>query len=143
MNKALVMLIAFMAIIPFSHAQVRDTSKQRMSDADLGHYYLQKSKSQKTIAWIMLLAGTAGWIGGAAASVNSDSYYSEDLNGGDVVMLLGFGLTVASIPMFINAAKNKGRAEILLRHENIPLSYKPSGYKSFPAVGIRIQINGK
>lgn len=43
-----------------------------------------------------------------------------------------------SIPLFISGAQNKGRAEILLRNQNVPLSLHY--HKQVPAVGISILI---
>ena len=105
-----------------------------MSDLELGQYYLSKSKSQKTIGWILLGGGLALYIGGIATY--SDLYDDQDTEAG-IMVLTGSIATIASIPLFITAAKNKGRAEILLRNQNIPLGFKSSKGLS---VGIGIPI---
>jgi hypothetical protein len=122
-------------ISPFANAQ-RDT----MSDHRLGMMYLQKSKNQKTTGFVLLFVGAGMWIGGSIAATNSDSYYSGETGGADFVALAGFICTIVSVPVLINAAKNKGRAEILLRNENIMLGYKQRSIQSIPSVGIGIPI---
>ena len=112
-------------------AQQRTTP---MSDLELGQYYLSKSKSQKTIAWILLGGGMALYIGGIAAY--SDIYDDQDTEAA-VMALTGSIATIASIPLFITAAKNKGRAEILLRNQNVPMGFKSSRGLS---IGIGIPI---
>ena len=99
-------------------AQQRTTP---MSDLELGQYYLSKSKSQKTIGWILLGGGLALYIGGIATY--SDIYDDQDTEAA-VMVLTGSIATIASIPLFITAAKNKGRAEILLRNQNVPMGFK-------------------
>lgn len=96
-------------------------SKTRMSDGELGQFYLQKSKSEKTKAWIFLVGGAALQIAGTVSYANN--FFEESTTNADVMMLVGSLASGVSIPWFISAAKNKGRAEILLRHENIPLSF--------------------
>ena len=129
-----------------AHAQ-RDTIPSKMSDHDLGMMYLQKSKRQKTTGWILLGVGMVAYIGGAVAYTNSwdswDGYSSDPGTGAAIVELVGFGMTIASVPVFINAAKNKGRAEILLRNENIMMSFNPRGIQPIPTIGIGIPICGR
>jgi predicted MFS family arabinose efflux permease len=106
MKKILVtiMLIASTALVFCQKTTVQPFSKA---------YYLQQSKKQKKTAWILLGCGTAAIIGGAIALDNSNNLF-EPTAGDDFAALLvlaGFGVSVGSIPVFINAAKNKGRSE--------------------------------
>ena len=105
-----------------------------MSDMELGQYYLSKSKSQKTIGWVLLGAGIALYIGGILVYENSDL---EESSGTDAMILIGSIASIASIPLFINGAKNKGRAEILLRNQNIPMGFK---HTRGIAIGIALPI---
>lgn len=106
-----------------------------MSDLELGHYYLHKSKSQKTIAWLLLGGGVILSVAGNISYENS--FWEESTSGAEVMMLAGTVASIVSIPLFISAARNKGRAEILLRHENIPLGLKRE--KSF-SLGIAFAL---
>ena len=127
----------------FGQAVPPDTTK--MTDVQLGHYYLDKSKKQKTVGFILLGAGLAGLIGGSLVSIDSESFggISEDAGEGRVIMFLGLGCTVASIPLLISGVKNKGRAEILLRNENVPLGRIPGVSPTYPAIGVRIPLGRK
>lgn len=143
MKKISLLAIFTIIGISFCHAQVNPQPPQKMTDSELGHYYLDKAKKQKTWGFVLMGAGLAGWIGGAMAAADG-SVYEEDTNdGATAIMLLGFGCTVASIPFMVNSAKNKGRAEILLRYENVPVGYIPNAPANYPAVGIRIPLGKK
>lgn len=123
-------------------SQVNQQPSPKMTDPELGHYYLNKSKKQKTTGFILMGVGLAAWFGGAAMMVQDD-LEGNSIDNGAVVMYLGFGATVASVPLFISAAKNKGRAEILLRYENVPVGFVPQAPRSIPAVGVRVPLSRK
>ena len=73
-------------------------------------YYLQKSKNKKTVAWISLGGGTAMIVGGAISepkakpSSLSDAY---NFNASDIIILIGTGIDLISIPFFVGAHTNK------------------------------------
>jgi hypothetical protein len=67
--------------------------------------YLQKSKHQKTAAWIMLGGDVA--IGVAGIAVSASNWESS---GGDVLLVIGGAAMVSSAPLFIAAARNKRKA---------------------------------
>ena len=123
MKKMKLLLICLAAVINSSAQQLPQQPTNRMSDTELGQFYLQKSKNQKTGAWILLGAGIALQVAGSISY--ADNLFEESTSGDDALMLVGTIASIASIPLFISAAKNKGRAEILLRHENIPMSFSP------------------
>lgn len=139
MKKQISLVLALVLLFQAAMAQQIPDSSRRISDKELGLQYLKKSRNQKLAAWILFGAGMAGWIGGAASY--SDDLFEENTSA-ETIALIGFGCTIASIPLFISAAKNKGRAEILLRYENM-LLYHPSLPRSYPAVGISVPINGR
>jgi hypothetical protein len=97
---------------------------QSMTDPELGLYYLQKNKRQKTTGWILLGGGLALYTAGIVSF--SNNIWSESTGGAEVLALAGSLSMIACIPVFITAAKNKGRAEILLRNQNIPLGRLPA-----------------
>ena len=71
--------------------------------------YLQKSKNQKTAAWI-LLGGGAALIGtGFIVGDGKDATFDDAATG---AVLAGVGLlsTIGSIPLFIASGKNKRKA---------------------------------
>jgi hypothetical protein len=125
------------------YGQVVPQPPQKMTDVELGHYYLDKSKKQKT--WGFVLAGVGlGCIFGASAMIANDDWYDEGNEAGYTALsLIGTGAIIGTIPLFTSAAKNKGRAEILLRYENVPLGYLPQSPGKYPAVGVKIPIGKK
>ena len=70
--------------------------------------YLQKSKNQKTAAWVLLGGGLVVAVGAAVLAVNSD--WSEPDTPYTVAVFAGGGAMLGSIPLFISAAKNKRKA---------------------------------
>jgi drug/metabolite transporter (DMT)-like permease len=70
--------------------------------------YLQKSKRQKTAAWILLGGGFALAVGGAILELSSDWNKSET----PYLVVIGTGgaSMLASIPLFIASGQNKRKA---------------------------------
>ena len=101
----------------------------------MGTYYLKKSKQQKTIGWILLGAGVSLTIVGGQ-QVSKDIF--SESSGGEALMLIGNLSALASIPVFLSAAKHRGRAEILLRNQNIPLTHV-SGTR-LTSIGVAIPL---
>lgn len=123
MKKIFLLLSIVLFCTGLRAQQTGDRSLKSMTDPELGRYYLQKSRSQKTIGWVLLGGGLALYTAGVASF--SNSIFTESTAGSEVMILAGSLSTIACIPLFITAAKNKGRAEILLRHENVPLGMVP------------------
>lgn len=111
---------------------VTPTPSTKLTDKELGMQYLKKSKQLKLAGWGMLVSGmTMVFVGYAKAW--------EDGTGGGLA-LAGSFLTLGSIPCFIVGAKNKGRAEILLRNENMMVSLTPNSLKAVPSLTLAIKI---
>ena len=86
-----------------SYAQEQPTPAQSMTKQD----YIQKSKNQKTTAWIMLGGGTAMAVGGMVWVVNN---LFEPDQGESVVFFMGLGAMIGSIPLFIASGRNARKA---------------------------------
>ena len=123
MKKIILSLACLVTFFTSTAQQLPQKNPSGLSDVELGQFYLQKSKSQKTGAWILLGVGLALQFAGSLSY--ADNLFEESTSGADAMMLGGTIASIASFPLFISAAKNKGRAEILLRHENIPMSFLP------------------
>jgi len=81
------------------------------SQSKTKEYFLQKSKKQKTTAWILLGTGAAAILTEAIVD-NSQKGTGQSLTGG--VMTLGGAIcTLASIPLFVSSSRNKRRAMAL------------------------------
>jgi hypothetical protein len=101
--------------------------------------YLQKSKQQKTAAWVLLGSGLALGVGGAAWA-GSD----WEASGPDVLLVLSGISMVSSIPLFIASGKNKRRArEASTSFKLEKYSHVHQGNLSvhyFPAVSIKLTL---
>ena len=84
--------------------------------------YLKKSKTQKTVAWVLLGTGTAMTIGGVIAGRNGvDDIDPNEATNGAALIVGGIVLDIASIPFFISGAKNKQRAmAVTLKNDFVP-----------------------
>ncbi|CAN5826764.1 hypothetical protein BH10BAC2_BH10BAC2_49020 [soil metagenome] len=103
--------------------------------------YLKKSKTQKTVAWVLLGAGTSMIVGGIIAGRNAvdDVSFDEASNG---AALIGGGLVVdlVSIPFFISGARNKGRAmSVTMRNDFVP-QLQRNALVSLPLPTVRLVI---
>ncbi len=112
-------------------------------------YYLEKSKTQKTVAWVMLGGGVAMATAGLVITnkhVNDDPF--EALNnlgttgGSAILTIAGIGSALGSIPFFISSAKNARKAatisfnnqKILFPQQNIFV------LKTQPALTLKIEL---
>ena len=101
-------------------------------------YYLDKSKSQKTAAWIFAGAGTAMIIGGAIGFSQNFEVFGPGGETEALIMVAGVPVALASIPFFISASRNKGRAEAMAGPVLQPVPYY-GGTTRF-AAGVQIRI---
>ena len=98
--------------------------------------YLQKSKGQKTAAWILLGVGVTCAAIAAPGNVSLNSL---------LVLIIGGGAAaIGSIPLFIASAKNKRKAiaaTTFFKMETVPVIQQNSFVKhSFPVVSIKIHL---
>lgn len=106
-------------------------------------YYLKKSKTQKTIAWVMVGTGTALMV--TSLFIKANNQNNDDgwlVDGWKIVFFPGMATTVASIPFFISSAKNKYRAlELVISNQKI-LFYKQNfvALKAQPAITLKIEL---
>jgi hypothetical protein len=88
--------------------------KPALTEAD----YIRKSKSQKTFAWIFLGSGVV--LTGYGATVSSVTsffnFFSPDgvrNHTGTNITIVGFSISLSSIPFFIAGHHNKLKAEFM------------------------------
>ncbi len=107
MKKILFICLSLCIILSKANAQIRDTNStvnNHNFDADL---LMQKSKKQKTAAWILLSGGAIAWFGGVSKNMNQLDNID---GGGKAAMLIGGTAVLSSIPLFIMASKKKKKA---------------------------------
>jgi len=112
--------------------------------------YLKKSKSQKTIAWVLLGGGSVlTTIGlGVALSGGLDCAFGDpncDRNQtlANILAISGSAAILGSIPLFIAAGKNKRKAaaSVFFKMENSTNIYQYAGFNSrYPAVAILVRL---
>ena len=110
--------------------------------------YWKKHKKLRKYAFSVLgigVCGTiAGWIGELSNTAYTNSNWKEDGKAWDVVLGIGIGLTVSSIPLFVISHKNKKKAketvEFSLSNSYIHIAL-PNGMKQTKnGVGIRMNF---
>lgn len=127
------------------------TQSTSVPDSD---YYLQKSKKQKTAAFV-LLGGGAG-LAAIGLAMGTASFYDEIgsivVEGEDdetyvaASILFGTGLAamVGSVPLFIASSRNKKKAHAAsasIKLQTIPVvSRQGIGKLPYPAASIRISL---
>jgi hypothetical protein len=107
---------------------------------DTREWYLQKSHNQKTWAWVLLGGGVL--VGGIslATSVSdfeSGNANSQKLSAGEVLVFVGGGMVVASVPLFIASSRNKRMAAQLEVKKETSFTATGPGGRAFPALGLR------
>ena len=137
MKKILFVWMISLACNQLAEAQVSQDSARRASDRQLGMAYLAKSKSQRSAGFVVMGIGIAAAIGGVAG-LSNDLF--ENTTGYELLFLVGVGAPITSFPLFNSAAKNRGRAEVLLRYENMPLSSIVPVNQNMPALGVAFRF---
>ena len=119
-----------------------------MQEAYKQTIYWKKHKKLKRYAYSVLGLGVCstivGWIGAVGNNAHTNKNWKEDGKAWDVVLVVGVGLTVSSIPLFVFSHKNKKKAkesvELSLTSSNIHLDL-PNGMKQAQhAVGVCINF---
>jgi hypothetical protein len=138
------MLVIFLSAV----GQQTEVTQPVLSKSD----YLQKSKKQKTAAWILAGGGFALTTIGAAM-VAADGV--EEIAGlfepevsdgggdaGTAFMITGLAAIGGSIPLFIAAGRNKRKGmELSFKNERIPqLRNNNFVYSSIPSLSFKISL---
>ena len=127
---------------------------QNYHNDSLSASLIQKSKNQKTGAWILLGAGTAVFLGGvvvltsesmwAVAETVFDGEGSTTSSGG-ILIVAGSLAMLGSIPLFIASGNNRQKAlRLSVGTQQITLPVKGAWtYQYQPAVALKIRIGGR
>lgn len=142
MKRAFIALLISLNCVSVQSQQITPGTTMTKDD------YLQKSRSQKTAAWIMLgggaLATTAGIIWFSQEFTLFGPTSSEESASGAIVVV-GVAAMGGSIPLFIASARNKRKANamaLLITAEDLSrtasLNFKTSS--RYPALTFRITL---
>jgi HD-like signal output (HDOD) protein len=107
-------------------------------------YLLEKSKKQKTAAWVLLGIGTAAVVTGLLiesphrGTDDAQSYTGGALEAGGIICCL------TSIPFFISSSKKKRRAATLTISNQKLLTPQQKGliFKQLPTIALKVPLNG-
>ena len=139
----LFLLLISSAFIAFS----QPLSKYQPDIKEKDHYF-QKSKKQKTAAWLLLSGGTvmcaSGYVFFIYEGLKGDGIYGTKAKLALAMFYAGGAAIVGSIPLFIASARNKGismSATAGLKMENNISQLQPSFVKaSYPALSLKINL---
>lgn len=142
MNKIILFAMFFLLSAPSFSQQVKPSPTLSRED------YLKKSKTQKTVGWILLGGGVTMITAGLLITdkqIDDDpwGYLSGDDAGGSVILALaGIGSSLASIPFFIASGKNKRRgAAVSFKMEKATIINQWALFNNpYPAVSIRVHL---
>ncbi|HEV7332156.1 MAG TPA: hypothetical protein VGN63_14060 [Flavisolibacter sp.] len=103
--------------------------------------YLQKSRVQRTSAFVLIGGGAILSLAGLGQAVN---HMFDDKPAGGALMLIGLGMMVGSIPLFISAGKNKDRAAAMtgsLRMQQAPV-LEPARWRqvAYPSIVVSVPL---
>ncbi len=109
--------------------------------------YLEKSRKQKTSAWILLVGG--GLVSSIGMVVGMSEMFTDLFDAapdrgsaGPTLLVVGVASMAGSIPLFIASGKNRRKAagEIALKWENVVVNPGPGFVRHYPAIGISIKL---
>lgn len=159
MKKAI--LICTASICAFTlqtSAQKNDTLVKTNTHAVDTDLLFQKSKKQKTAAWLLLgggigmgIAGSAIISGDAAKDLSADlttifslGYITPEKTkhsaAGPILLIAGTGAVLGSIPFFISAPKNKHKANLMLVNESADIYKLLNTKQGFTAVRLKLNL---
>jgi hypothetical protein len=134
--KKIILCTMLMAMAATTFCQETNPTKP-VTRAD----YLQKSKNQKTAAWILLGGGVA-LIGSGFLIGDRKEASFDDAGTGVVMGGIGLLATIGSIPLFIASSKKKKKAMSLsFKNETIPQIYKSNFvYHYIPSLTLKAEL---
>ena len=145
-NSNMKKIILFLLGFSLTFGVVAQSGKKEIPEAN---FYLQKSKKQKTAAWIMLSGGTImlafGYVWFIYEGLEGDGVKSTKAKLAIAMFYGGGAAMLGSIPLFIAAARNKGISMSLtagIKMETTPSFRQPSFVKtSYPALSLKLNLH--
>jgi hypothetical protein len=128
MNKTIsILLLIFLIAVFKANGQINEQDSSIDLQPNRGDLLLNRSKNQKTTAWILLGAGAGVFIAGGIIGTNAVKNYTPDnpfdifprgtLAGG--AMILGGTVAMAaSVPFFIASGRNKKKANLIFQKDS-------------------------
>ena len=126
-------LITFVLLVVVSIA----TFSQKNNPAPLltKQDYLQKSRNQKTAAWILRGSGAVLFIPGIIWATTS-----IDSVGPDILLVAGGACILTSVPLFMASRKNKRRAMTMSLNWQQSIQKKDLVKTAIPSLALQIRL---
>jgi hypothetical protein len=111
--------------------------------------YLQKSKNQKTAAWVLLGSGSVLMTTGVVLAAPKElenilGAQENDYTVENILLITGIAATIGSIPLFIASKKNKKKAMNMttsIKMEKATIIERQSFVQSsYPAIALKINL---
>ncbi len=130
------LLLVFSVCSCFSQAT---TSQQKQID------FLNKSKNQKTAAWVLLGGGFAVSVVGIGVASNhlwDELIYGAEDTKGVGATITGFALMAGSVPLFIASGRNRRKAfSISMKNEKVNFPYKNTPIqRAVPSLSVSMHL---
>ena len=132
MKKIITLFIATLFSMQLVSAQKTDTSIYH-SPQDLHNFYMQKHKTNQIIGWSCLGAG----IGLTAVGVVTIQYH---LDKGIFPFFIGIATAFLSIHFFNAARRNKTKARLALKSENVSFGNKILNRFNYSAIAFTVPL---
>jgi hypothetical protein len=158
MKKLSFICIVCLCATTQTNAQLRDTTLNMNTHKVDANSLLLKSKKQKTAAWLMLGGGAGIAIAGLAIMIHDASYDASAVittvftlglvipeehkhsAAGPILAIAGTGAMLGSIPLFTSAAKNKRKANLMVKDENVFFNPQLNIKEHMLAIGVKINL---
>lgn len=122
-------------------AQSLKDSLARLSVPELSNYYTTKSKHQRNTGLALTGTGLLLVVIGAGAAVSSMHWGAPPStvdHTGDVFAILGGGLVVGSIPLYISSGVNAHRAKVVLQRQSTFIA--PGYHRAQTYIGLAFNL---
>jgi hypothetical protein len=130
-KAALLSVIPLLWMLPLHPQVLPEPSTYSKSDKESAAQYLEKNKHQRRTGILLLVAGVG--LASFAASTGE-----LDATGPSSFLYVGALGALGSVPLFISAAKNKTRGDLLLRMQSMPLANGSGRKVTGVGVGLRL-----
>jgi len=142
LKGCIILMLLFVLSTQCASAQKVNTSVSNPPQTKY-EYYMQKHKTNNTIAWLLLVPGvTMATIGVTVGVDNVKNVFTSgyDSHKGEAVAYTGGLMALVSIPLFISANGNKRKALLSLKKEKLSIGERGPGKFTYPAIAIKIKF---
>ncbi len=145
MKKLLfILLVSFFTIVFNVGAQISNPAPLIEKHNQTAVNLLQKSRKQKTLAWVLLGVGLGTLFISSIIQTSQlgndplEYFLSDKSEKGAIAFLAGGAIAVASVPLFIISGKNKKKAKLIIKNKSSSFSRQIHSKANFYSVGIQI-----